>query len=150
MRRYRNQAAVAVATLLAAASGAALAADPPAAKPPGSKFDELLDSGGLTVTGYVAASYYASNGYPSNWHQFDIEHNTFQLDQAGLMVAYQPKEGFGGLVDLMAGEDARVLHAAEDGHDNTFDVRQAFVQYATGPLTVIAGKFVTLAGAEVL
>jgi len=29
-------------------------------------------------------------------------------------------------------------------------VRQAFLQYATGPLTVMAGKFVTLAGAEVI
>jgi hypothetical protein len=149
MRRYRNPAALAVSTLLAAASGAALAADPPA-KSTESKFDEMLDSAGLTVSGYVAASYYASNGYPSNIHQFDIEHNSFQLDQAGFQVAYQPKEGFGALLDLMAGEDARVLHAAEDGHDNSFDVRQAFIQYATGPLTVYAGKFVTLAGAEVI
>src|SRR4029077_48091 len=31
-----------------------------------------------------------------------------------------------------------------------FDVVQGFVQYATGPLTVIAGKYVTLAGAEVI
>ena len=61
MRRYRNPAALAVSTLLAAASGAALAADPPA-KPTESKFDEMLDSAGLTVSGYVAASYYASNG----------------------------------------------------------------------------------------
>src|SRR6266404_6316710 len=121
MRRYRNPAAVAIATLLAGASAAALAADPPA-KPSGTKFDEMLDSAGLTVSGYVAASYYASNGYPVNIHQFDVEHNSFQLDQAGLQVAYQPKEGFGALVDLIAGEDARVLHAAEDGHDNSFDV----------------------------
>jgi Putative beta-barrel porin-2, OmpL-like. bbp2 len=148
MRRYRNPAAVAVATLLAAASTAALAADPPA--PPQSKLDDLLSSAGLTVSGYVAASYYASNGYPFNWHQFDIEHNTFQLDQAGLSIAYQPKEGFGALVDVIAGEDARVLHIAEDGNDNTVDVKQAFLQYATGPLTVYAGKFVTLAGAEVI
>jgi Putative beta-barrel porin-2, OmpL-like. bbp2 len=150
MRRYRNQAAVAVATLMAAASGAAIAEDAPAAKPVLSKFDELLDSAGLSVSGYVAASYYASNGYPFNIHQFDVEHNTFQLDQAGLQVAYQPKEGFGALVDVIAGEDARILHVAEDGHDTSFDVRQAFVQYATGPLTVMAGKFVTLAGAEVI
>src|SRR6202011_1279626 len=53
-------------------------------------------------------------------------------------------------VDVMAGEDARVLHAAEDGHDNTVDIRQAFIQYAAGPVTVIAGKYVTLAGAEVI
>jgi len=150
MRRYPNPAAVAVATLLATGSAAALAADPPAAAPTGSKFDEMLDSAGLTVSGYIAASYYASNGYPFNIHQFDIEHNTFQLDQAGLTVAYQPKEGFGALVDVIAGEDARVLHFAEDGHDNSVDIRQAFLQYATGPLTVMAGKFVTLAGAEVI
>ena len=149
MRRYRNPAALAVATIMASAAGAALAADPPA-KPTESKFDEMLDSAGLTVSGYVAASYYASNGYPANWHQFDVEHNTFQLDQAGLQVAYQPKEGFGALVDVISGEDARILHGAEDGHDNTFDARQAFIQYATGPLTVIAGKYVTLAGAEVI
>jgi len=150
MRRYRTQAALAVATILAAASGAALAADAPAAKPVESKFDELLDSAGLTVSGYIAASYYAANGYPFNIHQFDVEHNSFQLDQAGIQIAYQPKEGFGALVDVIAGEDARLLHAAEDGNDTSFDVRQAYLQYATGPLTVMAGKFVTLAGAEVI
>jgi hypothetical protein len=150
MRRYRNQAAVAVATILAGGSGAAWADDPPAPKAAESKFDEMLDSAGLTVSGYIAASYYASNGYPGNIHQFDVDHNTFQLDQAGLQVAYQPKEGFGALVDVIAGEDARILHLAEDGHDTSFDVRQAFLQYATGNLTVMAGKFVTLAGAEVI
>jgi len=51
---------------------------------------------------------------------------------------------------VIAGEDARILHLAEDGHDTSFDVRQAFLQYATGNLTVMAGKFVTLAGAEVI
>jgi hypothetical protein len=150
MRRYRNPAAVAVALILAGGSAAAMADDPPAPKSVGTKFDEMLDSAGLTVSGYVAASYYASNGYPANIHQFDVEHNSFQLDQAGFQVAYQPKEGFGALVDMIAGEDARILHAAEDGNDNSFDIRQAFLQYATGNLTVMAGKFVTLAGAEVI
>ncbi|MDB6162431.1 MAG: hypothetical protein JWO04_6137 [Gammaproteobacteria bacterium] len=153
MRRYRNPAAVAVATVLATASAAALAADPPAAKPTESKFDELLDSAGLTVSGYIATSYYASNGYPSNIHQFDTQHNTFQLDETGLQVGYQPKTGFGGYVDVIAGEDAKILHQAESGNPNdtsSFDIRQAFLQYATGPLTLMAGKFVTLAGAEVI
>src|SRR3954470_8801349 len=149
MRRYRHPAAVAVAIVLSGASGVALAEDSKALGAM-TKFDEMLDSAGLTVSGYVAASYYASNGYPANIHQFDTKHNTFQLDQAGLQVAYQPKEGFGALVDVIAGEDARLLHAAEDGNDNSFDVRQAFLQYATGNLTVMAGKCVTLAGAEVI
>lgn len=79
-----------------------------------------------------------------------MQHDSFQLDEAGFSLAYQPKRGFGALVDLIAGEDARILHIAEDGHDEAFDVRQAYVQYAAGPLTVIAGRFVTLAGAEVI
>jgi hypothetical protein len=147
MRRNPASAALAVATILTATSTAALAED---AKSIGTRFDEMLDSAGLTVSGYVAASYLASNGYPFNIHQFDVEHNTFQLDQAGIQVAYQPKEGFGALVDAIAGEDARILHGAEDGHDNSLDLRQAYLQYASGPVTVIAGKFVTLAGAEVI
>src|ERR1700761_34815 len=154
MRPHRNTAPLAVATILATASAAALADDAPAAaapaKPPMSKFDELMDSTGLQINGYVAASYYVSNGYPFNIHQFDVDHDTFQLDQAGLSVAYQPKEGFGAMVDLIAGEDAKILHAAEDGHTDSFDLRQAFLQYATGPFTIMAGKFVTLAGAEVI
>src|ERR1700753_2240732 len=131
MRRYRNPAAVAVAITLAGASGVAMADDPPAPKAAEAKFDEMLDSAGLTVSGYVAASYYASNGYPGNIHQFDVEHNSFQLDQAGLQIAYQPKEGFGALVDVIAGEDAKILHFAEDGNSDTVDIRQAFLQYAS-------------------
>jgi Putative beta-barrel porin-2, OmpL-like. bbp2 len=142
-----------VAAALAAGPGALLAAEPaapaPAAVP---SWTDLLNAWGLTASGYVAASYYQSNGYPSNVHEFDIQHDSFQLDQAGLQVAYQPKSGFGALVDVIAGEDARILNEAESGStdQSAFDVRQAFLQYATGPLTVIAGKFVTLAGAEVI
>jgi len=134
-----------------ATSGAARADDPTAAaaKPTGPSFSDVLQSSGLTASGYVAASYYHSNGY-NTYHEFDVEHDTFQLDQAALTLAYQPKEGFGALVNVGAGEDMRILHASEDGHDNTFDLIQGFVQYATGPLTVIAGKYVTLAGAEVI
>jgi len=142
---------VAALALVAIAPRLLLAADasaPPA--PKAASWADTLTAWGITANGYVAASYYDSNGYPANVHQFDVDHDTFQLDQAGFQVAYQPKTGFGALVDLMAGEDARILHLAEDGHDNTFDIRQAFIQYAVGNLTVIGGKYVTLAGAEVI
>ena len=142
------------------APGYLLAADTPAADaapaaPVGNKLSQILDAIGLSVTGYVSSSFYHSTGL-STLHQFDIEHDTFQLDQASITVAYQPKEGFGALVDLTAGEDARVLNTAEtggpvgNGTNSAFNVTQAYLQYATGPLTVIAGKFVTLAGAEVI
>jgi Putative beta-barrel porin-2, OmpL-like. bbp2 len=130
------------------AGSMAMAADEPAKPAPGT-LAGVLDASGITESGYVAASYYHSNGY-STFHQFDVDHDTFQLDQAALTLAYQPKEGFGALVNIGVGEDMRILHAAEDGNGNTFDVIQGFVQYAAGPLTVIAGKYVTLAGAEVI
>lgn len=130
-------------------SAIAQADDAKPAAPTGPSLGDVLTASGITEAGYVAASYYHSNGY-STFHQFDVEHDTFQLDQAGLTLSYQPKTGFGAVVNIAAGEDMRILHSAEDNHDNTFDIVQGFVQYAGGPLTVIAGKFVTLAGAEVI
>jgi len=163
--RYQLRVLVCTA-LFATLPRALLAADAPAATPPAPavpSWSDTLTAWGISVNGYIAASYYLSNGYPGGYpgvpgpvlqgydvHQFDVRHDTFQLDEAGIQIAYQPKQGFGGLVDLIAGEDARILHEAEDGNDETFDIRQAFIQYATGPLTLIAGKYVTLAGAEVI
>ena len=150
MKKHGNKTTAAVLFLGAVASVAALADEPAKPTAPAApSLSDVLTASGLTASGYVAASYYHSNGY-STFHQFDVEHDTFQLDQAALTLAYQPKEGFGALVNVAAGQDMRILHAAEDGNDNTFDVIQAFVQYATGPLTVIAGKYVTLAGVEVI
>jgi Putative beta-barrel porin-2, OmpL-like. bbp2 len=139
---------IAAATMLGSALwGTALADDPP--KPTPGTLAAIFDASGITESGYLAASYYHSNGYNSD-HQFDNKHDTFQLDQAALTIAYQPREGFGALIDVAAGEDMKVLNAAEGSNPNLFDVVQGFVQYAKGPLTVIAGKYVTLAGAEVI
>ncbi len=112
-------------------------------------FSDVLKASGITESGYIAASYYHSNGY-STYHQFDNKHDSFQLDQAALTIAFQPKEGFGALVDIAAGEDMKILNAAEGSSPSTFDIVQGFAQYATGPLTVIAGKYLTQAGAEVI
>jgi hypothetical protein len=113
---------------------------------------QLLRDSGITESGYIAASYFHSSGY-NTYHAFDTSHDTFQLDQAGLTLAHQPKRGFGALIDLIAGQDAKIVAAAESAPaagSSPFDVLQAYVRYATGPLTVQAGKFTTLAGAEVI
>lgn len=151
MRKTGNQLIASAVLLGSAACGVASAADDPAkpVAPAAPSLTDVLTSSGITATGYVAASYYRSNGY-STYHQFDTKHDSFQLDQASVTIAFQPKEGFGALVDIAAGEDMKILHSAEDGNAQSFDVVQGFVQYATGPLTVIAGKYVTLAGAEVI
>jgi hypothetical protein len=152
----RGKQLIAPALILAMTCGAAMAADEPAApaaaepaKPAPGTLAGVFDASGITATGYVAASYFHSNG-DGTYHQFDNKHDSFQLDQAALTIAFQPKEGFGALVNVAAGEDMKILNAAEGSNPNSFDIVQGFVQYATGPLTVIAGKYVTLAGAEVI
>jgi len=141
--------ALATIALTVIAPRPVLAADSGAGKPAGASWADTLAAWGISANGYIAASYYHSNGYPFNIHQFDLHHDTFQLDEAGISVAYQPKQGFGALVDVIAGEDAKVLNAAENG-SGVFDIRQAYLQYATGPLVLAAGKLLTLAGAEVI
>ena len=140
--------ALAAALLSGSAAPAAVWADDAPKAAPGTVAG-VLEASGITESGYIAASYYHSNGYNA-FHQFDVQHDTLQLDQAAMTLAYQPKEGFGALVNLAAGEDMKILHAIEDGNSNSFDIVQGFIQYAAGPLTVIGGKYVTLVGAEVI
>jgi hypothetical protein len=146
--------AITAAVIVAITPRLLLAADAPAAAPAPPAVPalaDLLTGWGLTVSGDVAASYYHSNGYPgTTWRAFDQDHDSFQLDEAGLQIGYQPKTGVGAFVDVIAGTDAQILSNNEGGSGTSVDVRQAYLQYATGPLTVIAGKFVTLAGAEVI
>src|SRR5438552_11781477 len=125
------------------------------AKPaPAPTLDKVLEASGISVSGYIDAGYtYAKNGAGFTDRVFDTQNNSFGLNQFGLTVAKQPKEGFGGLVNLTVGKDAQVIHSFPEGvttpptpasATSMFDVTQAYLQYAGGPLTVIAGKFVTL------
>ncbi len=138
--------------LVAASTMAAVPAGAYAAGSPVATLAQLLAASGITASGYVAASYYHSSG-GNTYHQFDTGHDSFQLDQAGLTLAYQPRQGFGALADVIAGDDARIVNAAESAaasSTDSFDLLQGFIQYASGALTVQAGKFTTLAGAEVI
>ncbi len=124
------------------------------AAPAAPALSDVLAASGVEVHGYVDAAYSYLSGtgiFTSGTADrvFDTEPNSFNLHQAALTIDYQPKEGFGALVNLTAGRDARVIASAGEATSN-FDVTQAFAQYAHGPLTVIGGKFVTLAGAEVI
>ena len=56
----------------------------------------------------------------------------------------------GGKAELSIGNDADVIASNGTDHTDHIDPTQLFLQYADGPLTFIAGKFSTLAGAEVI
>ena len=124
------------------------------AKPaPVPTLDKVLEASGISVSGYIDAGYTHSdrNQAAFTTRVFDTQNNSFGLNQFGLTVAKQPKEGFGGLVNLTVGRDAQFIHSSpEAAPGSMFDVTQAFAQYAGGPLTVIAGKFTTLHGTEVI
>ncbi len=124
---------------------------PKSAAPP---LSDVLKASGIDLHGYIDAAYSRLSGagvFTSGVADrvFDTEADSFNVHQAAVIVSYLPKEGFGGLVNLTAGRDARIIASAGESTSN-FDVTQAFVQYAHGPLTIMSGKYVTLAGAEVI
>lgn len=128
---------------------------------------DVLDASGVTLTGYFDVAYNDMNSTGQftngvNSHIFDTtaggtsatkNYSAFNLQQFSVIIAKQPKEGFGGLVNLTTGQDAIQVASWGEGANNNnhvFDLTQAYASYATGPLTVIAGKFATLAGAELI
>lgn len=135
---------------LFAAPATALAGQPPAVP----TLDKVLEASGLSVTGYMDVGYtYANKNIEApafSTRVFDSQNNSFALHQLGLTIAKQPKEGFGGLVNFTIGKDAQVIHSFPDSSASTFDVTQGYAQYASGPITVIAGKYATMHGTEVI
>ena len=153
-----------IAGLTAAALAPALAfaqapSGKPAEKPSIPTLDQVFEASGIAVEGYIDVGYTHLSGtglfngtVPVPNRVFDTERNSFLLHQAAVQIAKQPKQGLGGLVNVTAGRDAQVIHAftGPAGDTSLFDVTQAFAQYATGPVTVIGGKYVTASGAEVI
>ncbi|HEX4051044.1 MAG TPA: outer membrane beta-barrel protein [Steroidobacteraceae bacterium] len=153
-------AAATTSLALLSAVGAAWADSAPAApaKPPIPSLADTLAAWGLTETGYVDATFGYSHIDESLPAGVPTDYNSFALNQAGLTVAMQPSTGFGGLVNVVEGSSpyAAIGDGLLNGKTNTLFqsspqlyLMQAFAQYLTGPWTVEAGKFATLAGAEV-
>lgn len=138
------------------ASVPVLAAEEKMADKPGvPSLGEIMGASGINVSGYVDTSYTYLSGtgaFTSGVANrvFDRERNSFNLHMIDLTVSKLPSEGFGGLVNLSMGSDADVISASGMGGSDQFDITQGYVHYASGPLMVIAGKYVTLSGAEVI
>src|SRR5213592_2652044 len=141
-----------IASAVSAAFAAPTLALAQAARAP--TLSQVLDASGLNVSGYIDAGFSYANknieGAAFSNRVFDSQNNSFDLHQFGLRVAKQPTRGFGGVVNITVGSDAQVIHAFPEATASTFDLTQAYGQYASGSLTLMAGKFVTLAGSEVI
>src|SRR5204863_3867605 len=151
----RSMKKLLIASAVSAAFAAPTLALAQAARAP--TLSQVLDASGLNVSGYIDAGYsYANKNVGTGGFTdrvFDSQNNSFALHQFGLQVAKQPSRGFGGVVNITAGTDAQVIHAFPEttaAGASLFDITQAYGQYASGSLTLMAGKFVTLAGNEAI
>lgn len=131
---------------------AAFAGCPILAAAAGPSLDEILTNSGITATGHLSASYTAgfNNGQLLAYRAFDYDANSFEFNQAALTLSRLPTSGFGGLVTVTAGSDAKVINGSYGSGGGDFALTQGYLQYANGSLTVIGGRYVTLAGAEVI
>lgn len=105
----------------------------------------------LQISGYLASTYDHFNTTPA-LRAFDTSQNGFKFNQLALTTSYLPPTGAGALVTLIAGSDAKVLRQIETWPPNNgagqFDVNNAYMQYASGSMTLMAGKYNSLAGEE--
>jgi hypothetical protein len=114
----------------------------------------------LNYSGYIDGSYnylVRSNHFTSGNYDrvYDLDQNGFTLQQAALTLALQPATGFGALANVILGRDANELaplgiQAQSVFHSENlgFTPIQAYLQYAVGKFTFMAGQFLTLVGEE--
>ena len=160
--------AAATAEAQQAAAPAAPAAAPAPAKPTIPSLPDILTATGIAVTGYVDGTFsyfnysgsHLSGGGASEASAAN-SYNTFMFQQAGLNIAYQPSAGFGGVLDVVATPYSSIyinnyapdpnyyLGSGTKPGAPTVAILQSYAQWVGGPWTLIAGKFSTLAGAEV-
>ena len=110
------------------------------------------------LSGYIDGSYnylVQSNHFTSGTYDrvFDITPNGIMLQQAGITLAYQPKQGFGGLMTPVVGRDPYIF--APYGWNPYygsqwlgFAIPQAYLQYAVDSWIFMGGSFIELAGEE--
>jgi hypothetical protein len=124
------------------------------------KIPTLFSEAGTTmdITGYFDGSYnylVQDDVFTSGIHNriYDLNPNGFTLHQAAVTLSNQPTEGFGALVNVIAGRDADTFApygwpSIFDMQTIQFDVPQAYMQYSFDKWTFIGGAFTVLAGAE--
>ena len=170
MKLKQTLLAAAISGLIASATFAQTA--PPAgsenkapdAKPAEPEAQPLLSIWGFDLTGHVDVGYSRLTGSGKfvsgvNDRVFDFKRNSAYFHALDLQFAKTPENGFGGLVDLTVGKDADTIAAygtiskskgPANGANQYVDPTQVYVHYGAGPLSIIAGKYVTNAGAEVI
>lgn len=111
---------------------------------------DVLTNSGIEVTGDVASSYTAgfNDGQSLNYRPFNKNGNSFVFNQALVTISHAPADGFGGVVRVVAGNDAKTVNALYGSGNGEFGLHMAYLQYAHDGFKIIAGRYITLAGPE--
>jgi hypothetical protein len=150
--------------VVAQASPAPAASPAPSPSPSPTPVPKAFSISGFGDVGYTSASQASNAGTSSGpasdpqgrlitGRVFDNVDNSVMFHNFNVQVAYAPQLGFGGKVEYSFGQDADVIHSYPQSLQypgNDVDLTQAYGSYTGGPITVIVGKFETLAGAEVI
>lgn len=146
-------------TVAEAAAVVPVAASAPQETEGAAAMQDAEDTTEWKIGGEVNVSYVA--GFDSDTQElfgrvFDAQGDQFTLHQAELWIerSSTPESPFGFSIDVVAGDDAELIHAAGLGDSSdSFDLTQAYLSYqvpGVDGLQLQAGKFVTLHGAELI
>lgn len=144
-----KKALMSAAVVAAAFSGAQVQAAGPT-------LSDVLGNSGLTASGHVSAGYdHNFNSEPDGgdripWRAFDGTNDSFHLNQVALNLSYQHSSGVGAFASVMYGEDAQDINLSYGDDDSKFSLVQGYLSKTHGAFTAIGGRYVTLAGAEVI
>lgn len=140
-------------SVLAAAGFAMLPLASQAATP---TLGEVLKASGISANGYVDFGTTVNNrsadgvggiGGLGAGAAGGAKNGAFRLNQVGLTVTTALSDNFSGTLDVLAGNDALAI-ATDTAGD--IKLKQGYISYKNGGLTVMGGRFITLAGAEVI
>ncbi|TDU28917.1 putative OmpL-like beta-barrel porin-2 [Panacagrimonas perspica] len=118
----------------------------PQAHAAGPTLSDVLGNSGITLGGSFDASYDWSPNDAVTGRVFDVEKDAFSFHQANLTASKAFDGGVGATVNVLLGDDAQIT----SGGGDEVDVVQGFLSYTAGNLSLIGGRYVTLAGMEVI
>lgn len=120
--------------------------------------DDKQTSTPFHISGYADFSYNyleADNQFTSGVYNrsVDITENGPTVQQLAMTASYLPTNGFGGLVNLILGKDARTLTSYGfkpnlGGQDFGYTIYQLYGQYQHKNINLMSGNFASLAGYE--
>jgi hypothetical protein len=144
MNHFKSKKLLAGAVMACVCSAAGAADKVPA-------LADVLKASGIDVSGYIDVSYQSKSTDPNTatFHNYDTEQRSFNLHALDVSISSLPAKGFGGLLELQFGKDVSANSPVGQTAGTNVDPLQVFMQYSSGALSVMAGKFTTLAGAEV-